>query len=122
MKKLFTPKRVASLVLSQVMPRVFPQVLPMAVAYGLKKFSEARNERLWIDRDQQEKLLGAISDAVLAVDLQGLPLFYNSRFALLFGDKNLQHRRIWKMFLDSEILNAFQLSLKEGKSASTKAI
>ena len=121
-KKLLNRKNVAALVFSRVLPGVLPKLLPVVVSFGLKKVAEARRERLWMGRDQQERLLGAISDAVLAVDTQGLPLFYNSRFALLFGDKNIQNRRIWKMFLDTEILNAFQSSLKEGKSCSTKAI
>ena len=88
----------------------------------LTKEVQARKESLWVNRDQHEKLLDAITDAVLVVDLQGLPLFYNSRFAILFGNRNLQHRRIWKMFLDQEILNAFQSSLRDGKSCSTQAI
>ncbi|MGZ3709790.1 MAG: sensor histidine kinase [Bdellovibrionota bacterium] len=83
---------------------------------------EARIDALTTERDQQALLLGAISDAVIAVDLEGAPLFYNSRFALLFGEADIQHRRVWKIFLDREILNGFQLALKEGKSTSLAAI
>jgi len=71
---------------------------------------------------QQAALMGAISDAILAVDLEGSALFYNSRFAMLFDDKNLQNRKLWKMFLDQELLNAFQAALKDGLTNSVKAI
>ena len=70
----------------------------------------------------QAALMGAISDAILAVDGEGSALFYNSRFAMLFKDKDLQNRKLWKMFLDQELLHAFQAALKDGESSIVKAI
>jgi len=76
----------------------------------------------WIERVQQETLLEVISDPVLGVDLEGAPIFYNSRFAVVMGERDLKNRRLWKMFTDSEILKSFQAALKEGKTNSIRAI
>ncbi len=76
----------------------------------------------WIERVQQETLLEVVSDPILGVDLEGSPLFYNSPFALLLGKKNVKNRRLWKMFIDQEILKAFQTALKKGKTDSIRAI
>lgn len=46
---------------------------------------EAKAESLLREREEQATLMSAISDAILAVDLESGPLFYNSRFALSFA-------------------------------------
>jgi two-component system, OmpR family, phosphate regulon sensor histidine kinase PhoR len=71
---------------------------------------------------EQSTLVGAISDAVLAVDTLGAPLFYNSRFAMIFGDEGIGSRRIWKLFQDPLILSAFQKALKEGQPGELQSI
>lgn len=78
-------------------------------------------EALVVEREQQA-LLAVVSDAMLAVDLQGAPLFYNSRLALLVGETDLRDRKLWKMFLDREVLNAFQSALRMGESRAVKAV
>lgn len=79
-----------------------------------------------LSREQVEldTVMGAISDAILAVDLEGGPLFFNSRFELLFGREGLRERRLrlWGMFRDPDILTAFQGALREGRVGATKAI
>lgn len=72
--------------------------------------------------DQQAMLMAAISDAVLAVDLLGQPIFYNSRFAIMCGDVRLSKRRIWKLFNENKILQAFQKALKEGETITVEAV
>ncbi len=83
-----------------------------------KKIESLRNER-----EEQATLMSAISDAILAVDLEGAPLFYNSRTELLFGDKALATQpRLWEIIRNPEILEAFQQALKKSKSTEVKAI
>jgi two-component system phosphate regulon sensor histidine kinase PhoR len=83
-----------------------------------KKIESLRNER-----EEQATLMGAISDAILAVDLDGAPLFYNSRTELLFGDKALSGQlRLWEIVRNPEILGAFRATLKQSKSMEIKAI
>ena len=82
-----------------------------------------KTETLNLERQQQATLMGAISDAILAVDLQGAPLFYNSRFEVLFGRENLKAGvRLWEIIRDPEMLSAFKSSTREGRSASVKAV
>jgi two-component system phosphate regulon sensor histidine kinase PhoR len=83
-----------------------------------KKIESLRNER-----EEQATLMAAISDAILAVDLEGAPLFYNSRTEILFGDHDLATQpRLWEIVRNPEILEAFQLALKQSKSTEIKAI
>ena len=74
------------------------------------------------ERDQQTALMAAISDGVLAVDLEGAPLFFNSRFAMLVGDRDFQSRSLWKTINQAEVLKEFQLALTEGKQGSLHAV
>jgi len=71
---------------------------------------------------EQKAIMNAISDPLLAVDLHGAPLFYNSPFTLLVGETDLSSRRLWKLIIDSEILKSFQLALSEGKTSNVKAV
>ncbi len=52
---------------------------------------ESKAESLSQERAEQAALISAISDAIVAVDLDGLPLFYNSSFAVLFSNNNNLH-------------------------------
>ncbi len=89
----------------------------------IRRNLESKIQNLKTEREEQATLMSAISDAILAVDQEETPLFYNSRFALLFGDQKIHtHQRLWEIFEDSEILGAFHVALKNGKSSSVKAI
>lgn len=69
--------------------------------------------------------MGAISDAILAVDVEGKPLFFNSRFELLYGNPEaLRDRgvRLWEMFRVPEILEAFKKALTLGHNREVKAV
>lgn len=67
-------------------------------------------------------LMAAISDAVLAVDLEGAPIFFNSRFAVLVGHGNVASRRIWKLFVEPELIGGFQKALKDAVTVSVDAV
>jgi len=84
----------------------------------------AKTQSLSMEQVELDTIMGAISDAILAVDPEGNPLFYNSRFELLFGGEGLRKRNIklWAIFRDPEILSAFRAALKDGQRAATKAI
>ena len=88
----------------------------------MKKSPQSNLENLLIEREQQTTLLGVIPDAILAVDLEEGPLFFNSRFALLFGDKAIQDKKLKDLFNGTEILIAYRAALIEGTSSSLKAI
>ncbi len=89
----------------------------------IRRNLESKIENLTLEREEQATLMSAISDAILAIDLEGAPLFYNSRFALLFGGKGLNaKKKVWEIFKDPEILEAFRYAIHEGKSAAVKAI
>lgn len=88
----------------------------------------AKAETLSVEREELATLMSAISDAILAVDTEGKPLFFNSRFALHFGNRwneaALRDRRVrlWEMFRAPEILDAFQRALAQGHSREVKAV
>jgi two-component system phosphate regulon sensor histidine kinase PhoR len=84
---------------------------------------ETKIQNLKTEREEQATLMSAISDAILAVDPEEAPLFYNSRFALLFGNQKVHpHQRLSEIFRDPDILAAFRNTLKSGQSGSVKAI
>lgn len=76
-----------------------------------------KTEQLSREREELATLMSAISDAIFAVDLDGNPLFFNSRFALLFGGKEFQSRkpRLGEIFRAPEILRAYQGVFSEGR-------
>ncbi|MFL5813693.1 MAG: sensor histidine kinase [Bdellovibrionia bacterium] len=77
-----------------------------------------KTEQLSREREELATLMSAISDAIFAVDLEGSPLFFNSRFALLFGGKEFQARksRLGEIFRAPEILRAYQEAFTEGRT------
>jgi two-component system phosphate regulon sensor histidine kinase PhoR len=84
-----------------------------------------KTESLRLEREELSTLMGSITDAILAIDQDGVPLFFNSRFALLFGDETSLRRRtvrLWEMFREPEVLESFREALKSGKNAVTKAM
>lgn len=79
-----------------------------------------------LSREQEESgtIMAAISDAILAVDTQGTPLFFNSRFEVLFETKELRKRnvRLWGLFREPQILEPFRNTLKHGKSDQVRTV
>lgn len=89
----------------------------------IRKDLEIKTEALQIERDEQATIMSAIFEAILAIDSDGAPLFFNSRFAVLFGNEELKaKKKISEIFERSEILGVFQSALDEGKQASVKAV
>jgi two-component system phosphate regulon sensor histidine kinase PhoR len=73
----------------------------------------AKIEALTQEREEHAILMSAINDAIVAVDRTGEPLFYNSRFALLFGGRGgiAPGRRLWELLRDPEVLEVFRQAL-----------
>jgi len=90
---------------------------------NMRKDLVAKTQSLTMEQVELDTIMGSISDAILAVDPEGNPLFFNSRFEVLFGGSGLRSRNIklWGIFRDPEILEAFNGALREGKVGATKA-
>jgi two-component system phosphate regulon sensor histidine kinase PhoR len=89
----------------------------------IRKDLEKKNQRLKKGQEELATLMSAISDAILAVDTEECPLFYNSRFEILFGNHKLKSNpRLWEVFRDPGILSAFREALKQGKHSATQII
>jgi two-component system phosphate regulon sensor histidine kinase PhoR len=69
------------------------------------------------EREELSTLIGAVSDAILAVDRSGLPLFFNLQFSGLFPVPQGSERplRLDEMFRAPEILEGFQTVLRSGE-------
>lgn len=80
---------------------------------------EVRGQELAREREELSTVMSAISDAILAIDRDGNALFFNSRFALLFGGREISGRRarLGELFRAPEVLDAFQRSLRQGEAA-----
>jgi two-component system phosphate regulon sensor histidine kinase PhoR len=91
---------------------------------------EAKNEggetleEVRAQRDELSTLVSGISDAILAVDGEGAPLFYNGQFAVLIGPERLNQGRstLVEMIRDPDIVNAFRFTIEEGKIFQLKAV
>lgn len=81
-------------------------------------------EEVLAERDELATLVGGISDAILALDLEESPLFYNSQFAVLVGQDRLNSgkSKLIEMIKDADIVHAFRFSLAEGKTFHLKAV
>lgn len=95
----------------------------------IRRDLETKAEKLKQERDEQATLMGAISDAILAVNVDGAPLFYNSRFTLLLekGDLKKDNEspksfRLWEIFRNPEILNAYRMAHHEYKQSSIETV
>ncbi|MBY0369907.1 PAS domain S-box protein [bacterium] len=89
----------------------------------LKQDLAAKTQSLSMEQSELDTIMGAISDAILAVDPEGNPLFYNSRFEVLFGSEGLRRRdlKLWGIFREPDILGGFEAALKDGRTGATKA-
>lgn len=85
----------------------------------LKKKWEVATQNLRMEEGELETVMSAISDAILAVDKEGRPIFFNSKFEWVFGQGRLpKFLRLREIFEDPQIVSAFEVALKEGKSSS----
>jgi two-component system phosphate regulon sensor histidine kinase PhoR len=70
------------------------------------------------EREELSALIGAVSDAILAIDNTEMPLFFNSQFALLFGvtrDSTARSRSLGEIFRVPEVLSAYRKVLQTGR-------
>jgi two-component system phosphate regulon sensor histidine kinase PhoR len=77
---------------------------------------QEQTEALSLEREELSALIGAVSDAIFAVDSSGEALFFNTQFSLLFGSPHAQNTSLRQTFRAPEILNAFVQVLKTGLS------
>ncbi len=76
-----------------------------------------QTDELSTEREELTALLGAVSDAIYAVDIFGEALFFNTQFSVLFGiQKHADNRmtRLSETFRAPEILNAYKEVLNSG--------
>lgn len=86
----------------------------------LKKKWEVATQNLRREEGELETIMSAISDAILAVDREGRPIFFNSKFEGIFGQGRLpKFLRLREIFEDPEIVTAFEVALKEGKNSTS---
>lgn len=86
----------------------------------------SQTEKLLLERAGLSTIMSAISDAVLAVDNEGTPLFFNRKLVSLVNESEdefrRKKRRLWEMFRDPDILAAFGTALKEAKTGFSRSI
>jgi len=88
----------------------------------LGKNLESTVQSLTTEQVELDAIMGAISDAILAVDLDEVPIFYNSRFEMIFGGGKVRRNvKLWEILRDPEILKSYKRALTEGKSGGTRA-
>jgi two-component system, OmpR family, phosphate regulon sensor histidine kinase PhoR len=89
-----------------------------------KTDNEETIEEVRAQRDELSTLVAGISDAILAIDRDGAPLFYNAQFAVLVGPERMNQGRskLLEMIRDPEIVNAFNFTIQEGKIYQLKAV
>ncbi len=84
----------------------------------------AKTQSLTREQVELETIMASISDAILAVEPDGNPMFFNTRFEILFGGAGMRGKslKVWGIFRDPEILEAFRTALEEGRAGTTKVI
>jgi two-component system phosphate regulon sensor histidine kinase PhoR len=88
----------------------------------LGKNLESTVQSLTTEQVELDAIMGSISDAILAVDQEEIPIFYNSRFEMIFGGGKVRRNvKLWEILRDPEILKAYKRALTEGKSGGTRA-
>ncbi len=75
------------------------------------------------ERSELSTLMSAISDAVLAVDPSGRPLFFNPRFAMLFGGTRVRENQLGleEMLRSAEVTRAFKETIRTQQTQSLTA-
>jgi len=79
-----------------------------------------QTEELSREREELSTLLTAVADAILAIDTQENPLFFNTQFSKLFrpAGKDDKSLRLGEMFRVPEVLACFRQVLSTGQPAS----
>ncbi len=73
----------------------------------------ARTEDLSREREELSALIGAVSDAILAISEDETPLFFNSQFAMVFGtDDRHEARSLTDLFRTPDVVQAYRQALK----------
>jgi two-component system, OmpR family, phosphate regulon sensor histidine kinase PhoR len=86
---------------------------------SMKSDLQKKSEALSQEREEIEVLMAAVPEAILAIDQNMRVLFFNSRFAVLFGDtKTEKQPLLGELFRTPDILEVFRTSLKEGKNTN----
>lgn len=76
-----------------------------------------KTDALARERQELEVLMAAIPEAIVAVDPETRLLFFNSQFALLFGEQKSESRPILgEVFRAPEVLEAFRQAIREEQS------
>ncbi len=87
----------------------------------LGKNLEKTVQSLSMEQGELDTIMGSISDAILAVDQEEVPIFYNSRFEVIFGSGGVRRNiKLWEILRDPEVLKAYKTALKEGRASDTK--
>lgn len=83
-----------------------------------------KSQSLQLERKQLETILGALSDAIVAVDLLGAPLFFNIQFEMLFGAQKVREPgiKLWGIVRNPDLLHAFEGALHKAEKTETKVI
>ena len=78
---------------------------------------DLRQKTIRLSREKTElrAIMAAVNEAILAVDQNGRPLFFNSQFALLFGTagRDTQNLALQDMLRNPVILEAYRQCLRE---------
>lgn len=82
-------------------------------------------EEIKLEHKKTETLLESISDGILAVDYFHNALFYNNKFKNQFikaEDTIVDSTKLWKIFDNKSVIDAFNDVLKTGKNINLKGI
>lgn len=89
---------------------------------SLGKNLETTAHHLTMEQVELDTIMGAISDAILAVDQDEVPIFYNSRFEIVFGGGGVRRNiKLWEILREPDILKAYKAALQQGKTGGTRA-
>lgn len=84
-----------------------------------------QNLSLLKERGELEAIITAISDAVIAVDIHGESLFFNSPFAVLFGPRDkvaYAPKRLTDFVRNPEVVEAFEATIQDGNRRKVNAL
>ena len=83
-----------------------------------------KTDDLLREREELSALIGAVSDAILATDREGNPLFFNSQFAVLFrvAEKGQKALSLNEMFRVPEVLEGYKRVLESGEMQTVSAV
>jgi two-component system phosphate regulon sensor histidine kinase PhoR len=83
---------------------------------------KARTEDLSREREELSALIGAVTDAILAVSEDESPLFFNTQFAMIFGsDERREATSLSDLFRTPDVLRAYRDALRTGERQSLSA-